>query len=48
MFEAEEEHCIHRRSDIQGADGLIHAKGYTDGDMDLAFLILKVGGPMLL
>ncbi len=25
------------------ADGLYHAKGYTEGDFDLSYLILKVG-----
>ena len=27
---------------FRAANGLYHAKGYTDGDMDLAYLILKV------
>ena len=32
----------------KAANGLYHAKGYTEKDGDLAYLILKVGGPMLL
>ena len=33
---------------FRAALGLYHAKGYTAKGHDLAFLILKVGGPMLL
>ena len=32
----------------QAVDGVYHAKGFTDDDIDLAFLVMRIGGPRLL
>lgn len=32
----------------QAVDGVYHAKGFTDNDIDLAFLVMRIGSPRLL